>query len=531
MSHQTVIVLDFGGQYNQLIARRVRECGVYCEVKPYTTPLADIRAMNPIGIIFTGGPNSVYDPKSPQVDPAIFTWGVPILGICYGCQLMAHNLGGRVTEAQDDSAREYGKTETYFDSACKLFKGLPAQGITWMSHGDYMEKVPEGFALVAHSDACPNVAICDESRGFYGVQSHPEVNHTEHGTDMIRNFLYEVCGAAGDWTMGDYKESSIKAIREKVGGGKVLLALSGGVDSSVAAALLAEAVGSQLTCVFVDHGLMRKNEGDEVETAFSKWDIHFVRVDAEARFLEKLSGVSESTVVRFASELGYDGYPSMQRALQEMIRSRLTSTQRIQAADNLFGGQDVLSAVIQSDMDKLRMVAEEADRTEFNKVVDLILGAGHLYILGVRTSSFVAGYLNFYLHLLSENVTLVQSNAAGEIFEQLLRIGPGDVMIAISFPRYSKVTMNTVKFAQDRGATIVAITDNELSPVYQMAEAALLAPSEMISFVDSMVAPLSLINALLIAVGSRMRSDVSRTFAELEDIWNAYGVFGKMDDE
>ena len=222
--------------------------------------------------------------------------------------------------------------------------------------------------------------------------------------------------------------------------------------------------------------------------------------------LGKLSGVSESTVVRFASELGYDGYPSMQRALQEMIRSRLTSTQRIQAADNLFGGQDVLSAVIQSDMDKLRMVAEEADRTEFNKVVDLILGAGHLYILGVRTSSFVAGYLNFYLHLLSENVTLVQSNAAGEIFEQLLRIGPGDVMIAISFPRYSKVTMNTVKFAQDRGATIVAITDNELSPVYQMAEAALLAPSEMISFVDSMVAPLSLINALLIAVGSRMRS-------------------------
>ena len=189
MSHQTVIVLDFGGQYNQLIARRVRECGVYCEVKPYTTPLADIRAMNPIGIIFTGGPNSVYDPKSPQVDPAIFTWGVPILGICYGCQLMAHNLGGRVTEAQDDSAREYGKTETYFDSACKLFKGLPAQGITWMSHGDYMEKVPEGFALVAHSDACPNVAICDESRGFYGVQYHPEVTHTEHGTDMLRTFL------------------------------------------------------------------------------------------------------------------------------------------------------------------------------------------------------------------------------------------------------------------------------------------------------------------------------------------------------
>ena len=293
MSHQTVIVLDFGGQYNQLIARRVRECGVYCEVKPYTTPLEQIRAMEPIGIIFSGGPNSVYDPKSPQVDPAIFTWGVPILGICYGCQLMAHNLGGRVTEAQDDSAREYGKTETYFDTSCRLFKGLPAQGITWMSHGDYMEKVPEGFALVAHSDACPNVAICDESRGFYGVQYHPEVNHTEHGTDMIRNFLYEVCGAQGDWTMGDYKETAIRQIREKVGDGKVLLALSGGVDSSVAAALVAEAVGSQLTCVFVDHGLMRLNEGDEVEAAFKKWDINFVRANAEDLFLGKLAGVTE----------------------------------------------------------------------------------------------------------------------------------------------------------------------------------------------------------------------------------------------
>ena len=247
--------------------------------------------------------------------------------------------------------------------------------------------------------------------------------------------------------------------------------------------------------------------------------------------LGAIVGVSESTVVRFALELGYEGYPSMQRALQEMIRSRLTSTQRIQAADDQFGGQDVLTAVIQSDMDKLRMVSDEADRTEFSKAVDLILGARHIYILGTRSSYFVAGYLNFYLHLLTGNVTLVQSNAAGEIFEQLLRIGPGDVMIAISFPRYSKVTMNTVKFAQDRGATIVAVTDNELSPVYQMADAALLAPSEMISFVDSMVAPLSLINALLIAVGRRMGTDVARTFADLEDIWNKYGVFGKMDDE
>ena len=293
MSHQTVIVLDFGGQYNQLIARRVRECQVYCEVKPYTTPLAELKAMNPIGIIFTGGPNSVYEAGSPQVDPELFSWGVPVLGICYGCQLMANMLGGRVTEAQDDSAREYGKTETWYDTGCKLFRGLPEQGISWMSHGDYMAQVPLGFALTAHSQRCPNVAIADEARGFYGVQFHPEVNHTEHGTDMIRNFLYEVCGAVGDWTMEDYKKRSILAIREKVGDGKVLLGLSGGVDSSVAAALLAEAVGSQLTCVFVDHGLMRLNEGDEVEAAFARWDINFVRVDAESRFLVKLAGEAD----------------------------------------------------------------------------------------------------------------------------------------------------------------------------------------------------------------------------------------------
>ena len=290
---ETILIIDFGGQYNQLIARRVRECGVYCEVKPYTTPLADLKAMEPIGIIFTGGPNSVYLDSSPHVDADIFTWGVPILGICYGCQLMAHTLGGRVTAAQDDSAREYGKTETCFETDCKLFSGLPSTGVTWMSHGDYMEKVPEGFALVARSGACPNVAIADEARGFYGVQFHPEVNHTERGVDMIRNFLYQICHAGGDWTMEDYKRTAVAALREKVGNGRVLLALSGGVDSSVAAALLAEAVGEQLTCVFVDHGLMRKGEGDEVEAAFSKWAMNFIRVDAGERFLTRLAGVDE----------------------------------------------------------------------------------------------------------------------------------------------------------------------------------------------------------------------------------------------
>lgn len=292
-NHQYVLIIDFGGQYNQLIARRVRENNVYCEVKPYTTPLEELKALNPIGIIFTGGPNSVYLEESPHISKEIFEWGVPVLGICYGCQLMAYTLGGEVTPAQDDSACEYGKTKTYYNTDCKLFQGLPEEGISWMSHSDYMARVPEGFALVAHSDACPNVAIADESRGFYGVQYHPEVNHTEHGQDMLHNFLYNVCGAVGDWTMEDYCKTAIAAVREQVGDGKVLLGLSGGVDSSVAAALLAEAVGNQLTCVFVDHGLMRKNEGDEVEAAFKKWDINFVRADAEQRFLDKLAGVTE----------------------------------------------------------------------------------------------------------------------------------------------------------------------------------------------------------------------------------------------
>ena len=298
MKNQKILILDFGGQYNQLIARRVRESNVYCEVKPFGTSLEEIKAFDPIGIIFTGGPNSVYEAGSPHVDTGVYSLGLPILGICYGCQLLAHELGGRVTAAQDDSAREYGKTETYFDTSCKLFKNIPAESITWMSHGDYMAQVPQGFRLVAHSAACPTVGICDEERGFYGVQFHPEVNHTVYGREMLHNFLYEVCGAVGDWTMADYKRRAIEEIRAKVGDGKVLLALSGGVDSSVAAALLAEAVGSQLTCVFVDHGLMRKNEGDEVEAAFAKWDINFIRVDAEERFLTALKGVVEPEAKR-----------------------------------------------------------------------------------------------------------------------------------------------------------------------------------------------------------------------------------------
>ena len=290
---QKVLILDFGGQYNQLIARRVREQQVYCEVHPHDMPLDEIRRFEPIGILFTGGPHSVYLPDAPTVDPGIFELGVPILGICYGCQLMAQLLGGRVTAAQDDSAREYGKTPTVFDPACALFDGIGEQSVTWMSHGDYMAAIPAGFSLAAHSAACPTAAICDEKRRFYGVQFHPEVEHTERGRDMLRNFLYGICRASGDWTMADYKAQAIEAIRAKVGGGKALLALSGGVDSSVAAALMSEAIGDQLSCVFVDHGLMRKNEGDEVAAAFAGRELNFIRVNAEDRFLSRLAGVEE----------------------------------------------------------------------------------------------------------------------------------------------------------------------------------------------------------------------------------------------
>lgn len=288
--NQTVVILDFGGQYNQLIARRVRECDVYCEVLPYKTPVEKIIEKNPIGIIFTGGPNSVYLPDAPKCSAQVFELGVPVLGICYGIQVMAQTLGGHVTSPD---SREYGKTQTTYDTACPLFAQLPPQGITWMSHTDYVDKIPAGFEVTAHTDSCPTAAMQNKEKKLYGLQFHPEVLHTQNGSQMLRNFLYKVCGATGDWGMGDYAQNTIAAIQKKVGDGKVLLALSGGVDSSVAAALLAKAVGSQLTCIFVDHGLMRKNEGDEVEAAFADKGMNFIRVNGEKRFLEKLAGVSE----------------------------------------------------------------------------------------------------------------------------------------------------------------------------------------------------------------------------------------------
>ena len=292
MKNQFVLILDFGGQYNQLIARRVRECNVYCEVKPYTMSIDEIKEKNPVGIIFTGGPNSVYDEKSPHISKEVFELGVPVLGICYGCQIMAYTLGGTVTSANSKS--EYGKTEVTLDTASKLFKGVNKEEICWMSHTDYVSQVPEGFKVTATSSTCPTAAMECPEKNFYAVQFHPEVNHTPNGRTMLKNFLYDVCGCTGDWVMKNYIEEQIKAIIEKVGDGKALCALSGGVDSSVVAALVSKAIGKQLTCVFVDHGLMRKNEGDEVEHVFDGFfDSNFVRVNAKDRFLDKLKGVKD----------------------------------------------------------------------------------------------------------------------------------------------------------------------------------------------------------------------------------------------
>lgn len=293
MKRETVVVLDFGGQYNQLIARRVRECNVYCEIYSYKTDIEKIKEIQPKGIIFTGGPNSVYLEDSPAYAEEIYKLGIPILGICYGSQLMMHQLGGKVEKAP---VREYGKIEVHVNTDSALFQGVSPKTICWMSHNDYISKEAPGFEISAWTNDCPVAAVENKEKKLYAVQFHPEVLHTQEGTKMLSNFVYQVCGCAGDWKMDSFVEDSIKAIREKVGNGKVLCALSGGVDSSVAAVLLSKAVGSQLTCVFVDHGLLRKDEGDEVEAVFGpegSYDLNFIRVNAQERFYEKLKGVEE----------------------------------------------------------------------------------------------------------------------------------------------------------------------------------------------------------------------------------------------
>jgi GMP synthase (glutamine-hydrolysing) len=296
MKHELVIVLDFGGQYNQLIARRVREANVYAEVLHFETPIEEIVARNPKGIIFTGGPSVVYEDNAPKVDPKIFDLGIPILGICYGAQLMGYTLGGKVDRA---SHREYGNTDMTVETDHLLFKGVEAKTTSWMSHTYFVSEPPKDFVITATTDTCPVAAMANVDKKLYAVQFHPEVNHTPEGQKMLVNFLVDVCGCSQDWIMTDFAQEQILKLREKIGDKKVLLALSGGVDSSVAAVLIHRAVGKQLTCIFVDHGLLRKNEGDDVERIFAKeFDMNIIRVNCEDQFLEKLAGVDDPETKR-----------------------------------------------------------------------------------------------------------------------------------------------------------------------------------------------------------------------------------------
>jgi GMP synthase (glutamine-hydrolysing) len=368
MTNELVLVIDFGGQYNQLIARRVRECNVYCEVISYKTPIEEIIARKPKGIIFTGGPASVLDENSPKIDRDIFSLGIPILGICYGCQLMGYTLGGEVAAGM----KEYGKTSTNYNTS-DIFNDIPANGISWMSHTYFVSTLPDGFVNIAHTDNCPNAAIANPEKKLYGLQFHPEVNHTENGTKMIRNFLYNVCKVSGDWTMQDYMNRSIAAIRETVGSGKVLLALSGGVDSSVAAALLSKAIGNRLTCVFVDHGMMRKNEGDEIEEAFANWDLKFIRVNAEERFLSKLTGIDDPETKRKiigaefirvfeeeAKKIGHVDFLAQGTIYPDVIESGLGDAAVIKSHHNVGGIPDTVD--FEDIIEPLRMLFKDEVR-------------------------------------------------------------------------------------------------------------------------------------------------------------------------
>ena len=352
--HQRVLVLDFGGQYNQLIARRVRDSGVYCDLKPCDMTAEEIKAYDPIGIIFTGGPNSVYDPASPKADAALFSLGVPVLGICYGSQLIAHMLGGKVEHAAQS---EYGKREFSFVKASPLSEGIPEKSVCWMSHTDHVTSPPAGFEVLASTESCPVTVYGDQIRRIYGVQFHPEVVHSEYGNALLKNFLYNVCGAKGDWTMQNFVKEQVAALKEKLGGKKVLCAMSGGVDSAVAATLVHRAAGDNLICVFVDHGLLRKGESEEVMSVFKeKLGMNLVRADAGALFLQKLKGVSD---------------PEKKRKIigEEFIRVFEAEAKKIGAVDFLVQGT-IYPDVIESGKDKSAVIKSHHNVGGLPSVVD-----------------------------------------------------------------------------------------------------------------------------------------------------------------
>ncbi len=296
IKNEKILIMDFGGQYSQLIARRVRECSVYCELHSYKITAEEIKAKGYMGIIFTGGPNSTYDENAPVCDPEIFKLGIPVLGICYGAQLMAQTLGGKV---KSSDTKEYGKTEIECNTSSLIFHAAKPKTVVWMSHTDYISEIPHGFKTTAISEGCPVVAMEDIKRNFFALQFHPEVQHTQEGMLYLRNFLYNACGCTAAWRMSSFAKNTIKELKKQIGAKKVLCALSGGVDSSVAALLVHKAVGNQLTCIFVDHGFLRKDEGDQVESIFrSKFNMNLIRVNAQDRFLSKLAGVSDPEAKR-----------------------------------------------------------------------------------------------------------------------------------------------------------------------------------------------------------------------------------------